>query len=367
MRTRTLSLLTVLALVLAACGGGSADETTTTTEETATTTTTAQVIESPDAVKLSYKLEPGASFEYEVSIDQSIQMTAEGDVSAMGGDDLPEDASISIAGTSTFSHSVAEGSEPGTFDVTITGDFSDLSITGVVDGEPVDSSEIPEFAEMEPVDVTIVVDSQGNIITDEGEFGGDLFGGDIGGMGPFGGTSTPGLELGRFVGPPFTDEEVTVGDSWSETIEIPGVMGADPITTEVTSEVTGTDSVDGSDVFVIETTSVTSPIEFDLADFLIGFFTAFTTDESSDEEKAELQALTENLRFLFTIDETTSEVTTWFDADEGLAREAEYASDAHIVMDLNMPDEESGEMVGFVVDMVVDQKVTYRLLGAESA
>ncbi len=36
-------------------------------------------------------------------------------------------------------------------------------------------------------------------------------------------------------------------------------------------------------------------------------------------------------------------------------------------MDLNIPDEETGEMVGFVMEMGLDQDVTYRLISGPTA
>ena len=345
-----------MVLVVAACGGGESANTST-TESLETTTTTA----APEAVKLSYKLEPGTSFEFEVAIDQHLKMTAEGSGAALGGEELPGELMADLTGTSTFTYSVAEGPDEGTYEVTITGDFSDLEITGTIDGEPLDLAELPDFASLEPVDVSVVVDEEGNVIPQDDEFG-DLFG-RMGDLGNFGDFATHGTGPGRFVGPPFSDGEVTVGDSWTETFETPGLLDGEGITTVVTSEVTGTDNVAGSEVFVIETTSVTSPIEFDLAQLLIGFFTALVPEDATDEKKAEIEAL----KLLFSIDETTSNLTTWFDSAEGVARKAEYTSDVHLAMDLNVPDEESGEMDGVIVDLSIDQMVTYQLLGSSSS
>lgn len=364
MRFRTISILAVLALVVAACGGGVGNDATTTSAGVATTTTDAPEADSaPEAKLLAYNLVPGTTYEYEVSIDQQIDMSATGDASAMGDEEIPGEASINIKGTTAISHSVAEGPEEGTYEVTIKGDFTDLTITGTIDGEPIDADDIPDFAELEPIDVTVVVDEQGNMIVDNELFG-DALSGDLGG---FGDLAAPGMDPGRFVGPPFADREVTVGDTWSETIETPMLMGDDPIITQVDNKVTGTESIDGFDVFVIETTSTTSMIEFDLAEFLTGFFQAFIPDDASDEEKAEVEAIAEELRFLFLIDETVAEMTTWFDTEAGYARQAEFSMGTSVVMDFNMPDDDTGEMVGFGMEMDIAQNVTYRLIGAPNA
>jgi len=355
MRIRSFILLTVLALVLAACGGAGGEDTTTTSTEAIETTTTAPAVES---VQLSYTLEPGTSHQYEVDMNQTIDLSTSGETGALGEeDDLPGNMSLLITGTTLFTYAVAEGPEDGTFEVTITGDFTDLEFSGTIDGEPVDPSEIPELAELEPVDTTIVVDDQGNVIPEDSSTE-DVFGG-LGGLGMLEGfgAATPG----QFVGPSLSEDEVSVGDTWTETVETPMMPEQDPVVTDVESEVVSTDTVDGSEVFVIDTNSTTSAFEFDLAELLIGFMTAFVPDDASEEERAELDAMVEQIRFAFAVDETTSNMTTWFDPAEGVSRRSEFNSETHMVMDVNIPDEATGELVGFAMDMTVGQDVTYRL------
>jgi hypothetical protein len=361
MRLRTLTLLTSFVLVLAACNGGVADETTTTsTVETTTTTTLPEV----EAVVLTYALEPGASYTYEVNIDQAIDLTTSGDTSAMGEEDLPGEMSLTVSGTSTFTHTVSEGPEPGTFQIDIVGDFTDLEFGGTIDGEPVEESDIPELAEMEPVDVSIVVDERGNVIPDDSA--------DADFLGAFGGLDMldqfgAGGGAGQFVGPPLPEGEVTVGDTWTETIETPTMPTDDPVTTRIDSEVVATDKVDGAEVFVIDSTATTSAIEFDLAELLIGFMTAFIPEDATEEELAEIEAIVEHLRFAFSIDESVADTTTWFDPDLGLSRQAETSSTTHMVMDVNIPDEATGEMVEFLMDMSISQNVSYRLVDTANA
>lgn len=360
MRTRTFTLLSVLAIVVAACGG---EDTTETTDATNTTVGQPEV----EAVQLSYALEPGTSYEYEVDMVQTIEMTAEGDASALGGDEeLPGEASIEVTGTTVFTHAVAEGPEPGTYELSITGDFSDMEFTGTIDGESVDSGDIPDLAEMEPVNTTILVDEQGNPITDEsGDPSQDLFG-NLGGLDMLDQFGSNG-GVGQFIGPPFSEDEVTVGDTWSDTIEVPTMPGQDPVTTQIDSEVVGTDTVEDHEVFVIETTNSTSAIEIDLAEMLLGFITGFAPDDLSDEEQAEMDAIASQLRFAFSMDPQVHELTTWFDYESGLARRAEFTGQSHIVMDVNVPDEATGELSGLSLDMTLDQDVTYRLTGSSSA
>lgn len=354
MRTRLIGLVALIALIAAACGQPDTVPTPSTTPEPEV-----------EAVLLSYALEPGTTFEYEVDIDQNIDMTTSGDASQLGEEEMPGEARINLTGTTTFTHAVAEGPEPGTFAVTITGDFTDLAFSGTVDGEPVEQSDIPDMAQMEPVEITLIVDEQGNIIPeDNAGLGEDLLGG-LGGLDMLGqmGSANPG----QFVGPPLTDEEVTVGDSWSETIETPTMPDADPITTKIESEVVGTETLEGNEVFVIETTTTTSPIEFDLAELLIGFMTAFLDEGATPEQQAEMDAIIEQLKFAFSVDESVGEMTTWFDHAQGLARQADFANTSHMVMDVAVPDETTGQIVAFGVDMTIGQNITYRLVGTETA
>lgn len=363
MRLRSFSLLTALVLVVAACSGETAEETTTTSTVVEPTTTTAEP--EVEAVALSYALEPGATYIYEVTIDQTIDLSTTGDTSAMGeGEDLPEEMALTVSGTSTFTHTVSEGPEPGTYQIDIVGDFTDLEFGGTIDGEPVDPTEIPDLAEMEPVDVSIVVDEQGNVIPEDAS-GADFLGalGGLDMLDQFG----AGGGAGQFVGPPLPEGEVTVGDTWSETIETPTLPTDDPITTSIDSEVVATDTIDGAEVFVIETTSITSPIEFDLAELLIGFMTAFVPEDATEDEMAEIEAIVEHLRFGFSIDESVADTTTWFDPLLGLSRQAETSSGTHMVMDVNIPDEATGEMVEFAMDMNISQNVTHRLVDAAGA
>jgi hypothetical protein len=358
---RQLSILAALALVLAACAQTSGGSTTTSTEDT-TTTTTPPV----EAVLLSYSLSAGDEYQYEVDLNQHIELNTTGDPSLMDGEEVPGEASVDLAGTATFTHVVSVGPEPGTFEVHITGEFGGLTVTGTVDGEPFESEEAPDFASLDPIDVTVVVDEQGNLVEQDLSGAEDPLAGMFGDLGPLGGGApAPGLDPGKFVGPSFSDEEVAVGDTWTDEIETPG-FGEDPVVTSITSTVTGTEDLDGTEVYVIETNSTTSLIEFDLAEFFAGMFGAFAEDATA-EEAAELDAMLDQLQFLIRVDGTTAHSQTWFDVEAGLARQSETTSSTEISMDMNVPDETTAEMVGFVMDMSLDQDITYRLIGGPTA
>ena len=364
MRIRSFLLFTALALVVAACSPGATTDETTTSTEAPATTTTVPVVETPEPLKLAYSLKTGDTYTFEVDLDQTLDLKATGDAQALGEEEIPGEMQITMTGTSVFNYSIADGPEPGTYAVTITGDFSDLEFGGTIDGEPVSSADIPEFTTMEPVDLTIIVDEQGRVIPDNSGLGDNLLGfGSLDMLSQFGSAGSGG----QFVGPPLSDEDVTVGDTWSETIETEALPGDDPIVTQVDSEVTGTDTIDGHEVFVIETRTTTSPISFDLGELFAGFMTAFVPEDASEEELAELDDMVSQIRFAFEIDETVTDLTTWFDYEAGLARQADFVNTTHMVMDINVPDETTNELIAFGMDMTIDQTMSYRLIGAPSA
>lgn len=349
------ALAVVLAVVVAACSGSAQ------TDSTAPPTQAPP----PEAVLLSYELEAGTEYNYEVVLDQHLEVAASGDPRSMGGEGFPGEAVVDIAGSATLTHVVAEGPEPGTFEVTITGEFTDLKVTGTVDGEPIDSGDVPEFAPIGPIDVTIVVDEQGNPVGGsadlEDPFRGMFESGPLGGGG-----LAPGIDPGRFVGPSLPDEKVTVGDTWSDEIETPG-LGPEPVVTSVTSTVTGVEVLDGVEVFVIDTTTTTTPIQVDLAEFFAGFLGAFVPEGASEEEAAELQTLMDQLVFLIGLDDGSSQGRTWFDPEAGLARRSETNAAAVITMEMRLPEEATGELVELSMTMSIDQSLGYRLISAPEA
>jgi hypothetical protein len=361
MRFKLAAIFAALALVTAACGGSDTEgPTSTTSSPRDETTTTAEATPGSEETLLSYALAAGDTFVYDVTITQDIDMETEGEGSSFGDEELPGEASVTVNGTGTFTFEVADGPDPGTYSVTITSDLTKVTAIGTVDGESIDSTETPEFAEIEPVSVTVVVDEQGNVIP-ESVGADDPLAGLFGGLADMGPGAVPGTELGQFFGPPFPSDEVAVGDTWSDTFETPG-FGTEPFTTSVTSSVSGTDTIDGFDVLVVESDVIVDPFEFDLGEFFVGLFAGFVPDDVTAEEQAELDDLVENLRFVMSFDESSSESTTYFDAAAGITRQFDVTSASLIGMDVNFPDEETGELFGFIMNMTIDQTVSHQLI-----
>jgi hypothetical protein len=212
----------------------------------------------------------------------------------------------------------------------------------------------------------VVVDSKGNVIPED-TGSDDLFNGALGGLDSLGtGSVAPGLDPGQFFGPALSDDDVTVGDTWSDEIDTPG-MGDDPIVTTLNAQVTGTDQVDGVDVFVIDSTYTTTPIEFDLGDFFSGLFGAFLSDGTSTGDQAQLDDLMGELKFVISADGIESHVVSRFDPAGGLVRAAELTGGSHVGIDIALPDEATGELQSFQMSVKLAQSLSYQLLSGPQA
>lgn len=61
------------------------------------------------------------------------------------------------------------------------------------------------------------------------------------------------------------------------------------------------------------------------------------------------------------LEPTADQGTTWFDPLAGLARRATHSGMVRLMLDVNLPDEETGELVAFDMLMTMDQNVTFTL------
>ena len=274
---------------------------------------------------------------------------------------------LKVSGPTTVTYAVADGPEPDTYELTITSDLSGLEFDIRIDGESAETDDLPDFADLEPQATTIVVDKQGKPVDGGADLPDDMFGdlfGDFGGM--MGDMGSGNFNPTQFFGPALPDEDVKVGDSWTETTEIP-LFGEDKATTTVSSTIDRMEELNGTDVMVIETVVATSEIHFDMAEFLLALFEGFIPEDPSEEDLAMLEQLKDEMRFLFNVDAAESNMTTWFDPEAGIALQSRLDGDSRMAMDINVPDEESGEMMAFTLDMSISQDMTYRLVDGAGA
>jgi hypothetical protein len=402
MKTRFRAAAVALALVATACTGGAdstdttiddasefaavespattaPSETTTTTQAPETTTTTvasagdaAEIllpsgsVPPPEAKVLSYAYTPDSTLSYQVDLDQQITMFVDGDAEAMEGDEeLPLDAQLGVTASSEITYEVYPGPEEGTYEVVITGDFADATVTGTVNGESIDELEegslTGDVASLEPISASVIVDEAGNIISALGDEL-DLLGGGLGELGGLGGGATD--QLGRPVGPAFpTDRELTVGDTWTETTSEEGPNG-EVISATVTHTVVDAQQIGDAVTLVIESVTETDAIEIDFTEFFRAFFEGFASlgGDESGELPPEMQEMLDQIEFRISVAPATANATTWFDPDSGLVRRVESQSTVAITMVFRGPDEATGEVVGFEMDMEMDQEATMALV-----
>lgn len=322
-------------LVLVAC----TDDPPSVTGEGATTAVT-----TGEPISLRYGLEDGDELVYDVDLEQSLVLETSGSATAVAEEEIPATADVTIDATGVFTYRVAEGPEEGTLAVAIEGEFSDVAVEGTVDGEPVDDvEEVGQFGVAAPVSRTVVIDPRGRVVPDT-TTGSDPLG--LGSL-PLAGLAG---DLGRVVGPALPEGEVTPGESWTVTSQ-QAAFGDETIETTVTASVTGTDQIDGREAVVIDATTETGPLVVDLSEFFAGFMGAF-------DDPAEV---TEDIVFRIDVEPSTSESTTAFDPDEGVAIRSTVEGPSALSMEVALPDDATGEVQSFDVSLDVEQAITYAL------
>ena len=73
------------------------------------------------------------------------------------------------------------------------------------------------------------------------------------------------------------------------------------------------------------------------------------------------------LKFVINVDDTSADGTTRFDAEAGVARQSEINAATHIAMDMKIPDDTTGEIMAFQMEMSIDQGITYHLISGPQA
>lgn len=362
-------LLFVFVLALAACGDGAAGPSPTvaagdlpTTTAAPTTTTTAARLE---AAALAYRYEPDTNLVYRLDLEQRIGMRAEGDQGAFGDDELPLDADLRMSASTLMTYEVYPGPDEGTSEITITAEFADVAVEGSVNGEPFDPAEDDlDVGEIAPIDVTVVVDEQGNVLSVSGaDDAAALLGPGLSGL-----QSLGSGDLGRPLGPAFPEGELAVGDSWAEERSEEGPDG--PIVTRTAHTVVASEVLEGVPVLVIESVSETDAVELDMSEFFRALFEGFagmaegmtgTTSATETTVPPDLEEMLEQLVFTISLSPGRATATTWFDPATGVVRKAEQDSVVSMTMTFRGPDDETGELVGFTMEMDVDQTAAYVL------
>ncbi|CAN5798104.1 hypothetical protein BH23ACT5_BH23ACT5_24470 [soil metagenome] len=303
-----------------------------------------------EEVDLAYDFTAGTSLTYRVEIEQQLVLETDGSSSAAAEEGIPVSANVTIEAVGTFTYTFSDGTDEATHTVDIDGQFDEVTVTGIIDGEDVDDpSDIAELGTIEPVAVTVVVDDRGRVV-DDTTLPSDPMGF---GMAPLSGLSG---DLRRLPGPVLPEGPVSQGDTWTEAVEAPG-MGDTPAMTTVTATLTGTEVVEGIESTVIESTTEVEEVVVDLSEFFAGFLGAFA---DPDDDAGEVDALIDQIEFRITMEPSTSIATAWLDSAGRIVRSTTDGPTA-LRMVVALPDEQSGEVENFELSLDVSQAIVYTL------
>jgi len=326
------------ALALAACATGAAPAAPTPTV--------------PTPVVLAYSYAADDAPVYDLTQTHHVVMTVDGDAAAAaGGVELPFAADVTSSAATELSYTVADGPTEGTYEITVHAAFPEVTVEGTVNGEPVDEAGAATgLGTMEPIDVTVVVDEHGRIVSGGGTPGPASLLGGVGGWGALG--PAPG-SVTRPFGPAFPeDRALTVGDTWTEETSETLPDGS-TLTASTVHEVVAAEELDGIPVLVIDSTTETGAATIDLGSALGGMVAGFADAGAPPE-----------LRFVISLDPTTTTARTWFDPEAGTVRKATGSGSVTSHIDGAFPDGETGAPTAFTVDLTVDSDLAAVLRAA---
>lgn len=336
--------LLVLTLLAAAC---TSDSGSTSTSSPASSSTTEPV----QTVELRYGFSAGDSYTYSLDMSEHVVLDTQGAASAVTDQQIPGSADVQIDATGTFVYTVADGTDPDTYQISIEGDFSDVKVSGTADGRDVTQpSDLPGLGDLSPVSKTIVVDRRGQVL-DQSKSPQDLFG--------LGGTPLAGLsgDLGQFVGPVLPADPVTKGESWKLEYSDPD-LGDEPVDVSTTATLTGTEAIDGVETLVIDSETKTGRGTVDLADFFRGFLGAFGGGSTPD---ATTLPDLDQLVFRIITDPSNGNSKSWFDPARGLVVRSTSSGPTSLTMEVTLPDD-NGDLNQFTMNLDTSQTLEYRLV-----
>ncbi|MEX2278877.1 MAG: hypothetical protein WEA76_02180 [Acidimicrobiia bacterium] len=346
MHTRVISSF-CLALLVASCTPGESSDSSPTTSADATA-----VVE---PVQLAYRYVPGEKLTYDVAVSQDIVFDAAGDADGFGDAELPIDAELVTESSGTTTYTISSGPSPTSATIELLARFPETSVAGTVNGDSVDSLEEggieADLARIDEVDVTVVVDALGRLLDDPN--------GDPAALGA-GLAALTGLTNDLFavpIGPVLVAERpVALGDSWESTSTREGPNGQ--IRSTSASEVLAT----STEVFVIETTTVTDPYRVDFSEQFRDLFLGFAELEGEGEVPAEVLEQLDSIEFVISVEESTTVEVADFDVARGLIRSATKTTRMRLSMVFRAPND-AGDITGFDVSLDISQAAVFTLAG----
>ncbi|RPI25613.1 MAG: hypothetical protein EHM57_01310 [Actinobacteria bacterium] len=271
-----------------------------------------------ESVTLRYSLDDGDTFTYRNEYDMAMTTEIEG----LPMEDVPDGPiDIDLSAALTTRYAVSDGTEPGTYAVTFGYDeVSDLAMTMRAGGEEMTFTEDDLAGELAgsgvPLpgnEVEFIVDSSGHILSVNvdgtpvplpGVAGGGLSG--------FG-SETP------FLGPEMPEGPVAVGDTWTAEWSVEPFPGTE-MQVSAQSHLLSVETVDGAEVYVIETTTTATPLDVELADILGGLAAEDLAGGPAD------------FGLTMRVAATPGRSTVWFDPARGITVRQEFAGGADVTM-----------------------------------
>ena len=324
---RRISWFVVIGCLIAACGGSAGGESATTV---------------PASLgELSYGYEPGSTYTYDVISTQSVSLdgTVAGDLPAEDSP-IPENADVTTTREGTVVYEVAAGEEEGTIELTITSSMETVDVSGTVDGEDLGEDIPPELqmSEGELPPVTVVMDLQGNVVEAAPDAGG------LEGLAnPLASLEglIPGDPLRGPLGPTFPDNELAVGDEWSNEQSL-DLLGEE-VSYTTSNQITGMENT----LVVIDSTTTVSAFDISLTEMLAELFGAAAGSDPEAEE------VLEQLEFTVSGDPADLGTTNRFDPEQGLITASESDGTVAATIVVRLPNEGGTEMAGFDADASV--------------
>ncbi len=330
-----------------------APETTTTNASQTTvaseTTTTAAA---PDfePTLLSYHYPSSGEVEYAVSIEQQAEMRLDGGAAA---EMPPGPITVNSILAGTLSYRTDPGAEENTTIIRILSDFKVVENKASMGGMPTDEIvDAPGFET--PIDITVVVDQQGNVLEFSSKELDDL----VGNENFLPNSSAGNQQFSRPVGPAFPDHPVDVGDTWTERTEEEGPGGM--VITNAEHRLVAVEGTEDRPILVVESEYQTEPFEWDMSEFLTGMFGAFS-DELPEDEAQEGQEVLSEFKLLISVTPGPVQATTWFDPQAGLVIESEHQAQGEVTTHMTFPGE-TGEPFAIITATAYDQDVFYQLI-----
>ena len=186
-----------------------------------------------------------------------------------------------------ISYSISPGPEEDTVTIRIVSDIQMVENEATMGGFSIPPSELGEAPGFEtPIDITVITDSQGNVLDISSEGFDDLFGG----MNLQSASSVGNQHLSRPFGPAFPDTPLGLGDSWTEQIEQEGPFGT--IVTNAEHLVVAVEGSEERPILVVESEYRTEAFEWDMSEMMSGLFGAFGEEPSEEtQEDQESQSI----------------------------------------------------------------------------